>query len=352
MTKFTTKSAPRTLNPEPFSLFPCLLVVILIGWTALAVAADAPAADAKAPVAHGMDFGGRVFDWDAAVAVHPSIRRTSFAVEKPRLMKGACARVDLTDPNLRYRVTGRDKDWSLPMPDYTNRPLRVRTRRQPTRDFLLAARRPVAEGGSGLDMRLAANNAQWLPWEKPFNHRYADNMSLVVSEGELVSPPIGFPSFIVYRDGAVEFRSVKRDEPLTNILHAVSGWGMILEDGKILKEDTPDGAMPRMVYGLSKDKRYLYLCVIDGRQPGYSLGATPYEACEWMRHFGADSAMNMDGGGSATLFCWDTEPDPKNTDPKSKDTPNLHKLNHQDGNHERAVGCNLGFYFVNNKETP
>ena len=328
-----------------------LFAVLLAGWTALAGAAETVGQQLQ-PVAHGLDFGGRVFDWGTAVAVHPSIRRTSFAVEKPRLMRGACARVDLTDPRLRYLVTGRDKDWGQPMPDYTNRPLRVRTRRQTTRDFLLAARRPVAEGGRGLNMLLAVNNAQWLPWEKPFNHRYADNMSLVVSDGEMVSPPIGFPSFIVYRDGAVEFRNVARGEALTNILHAVSGWGMILENGTILKADTPEGAMPRTVFGLSEGKRYLYLYVVDGRQPEYSMGATPCEAAQWMLYFGADSAMNMDGGGSATLICWDPVPDPTNTDPKSKDTPNLHKLNHQEGNHERAVGCNLGFYFINNKEQP
>lgn len=322
------------------------LAVLIVGRSALSGAADTPVASVASPTSHGMEFGGRVFDWNDAVEVHPSIRRTSFAVEKPRLMKGACARIDLTDPNLRMLVTGRDKDWGRPMPDYTNRPLKVRTRRQTTRDFLLDARRPVVEGGRGLDMRLAANNAQWLPWEKPFNHRYADNMSLVVSDGEMVSPPIGFPSFVMYRDGHVEFRNVARDELLTNVLHAVSGWEMILKDGNILTKNTPDGAMPRTVYGLSKDKRYLTICAIDGRQPDYSMGATPYEACEWMLYFGADSAMNMDGGGSATLICWDSEPDSANTDPKSKDTPNLHKLNHQDGNHERAVGCNIGFYFV------
>ena len=314
-------------------------------------ATTAPAtAPTTAPRPHGMDFGGRSFDWSTAREVHPSVRVATFAVDTPRLIKGGCARVDLKDPSLRYLVTGRDKDWGQPMPDYTDRPLKIRTRRQTTRDFLLAARRPVADGGWGLDMRLAVNSAQWLPWEKPFNHKYADNMSLVVSDGEMVSPPIGFPSFIVYRDGTAEFRNVKRDEPLTNILHAVSGWEMIVEDGAIRPKNAAEGAMPRTVFGLSKDKRYLYLLITDGRQPGYSMGTTAYEAGQWMLHLGAESAMNMDGGGSATLICWDRVPDPANTDPKSKDTPNVHKLNHQGDNGERPVGCNLGFYFVEPEE--
>ena len=39
-------------------------------------------------------------------------------------------------------------------------------------------------------------------------------------------------------------------------------------------------------------------------------------------------------------------PDPDNTDPKSKTTPNLHKLNRQQDNAERSVACPLGIYLA------
>jgi exopolysaccharide biosynthesis protein len=40
---------------------------------------------------------------------------------------------------------------------------------------------------------------------------------------------------------------------------------------------------------------------IDGRQPGYSEGATTAETAEWMRKLGAYNALNLDGGGSTAL---------------------------------------------------
>ena len=131
---------------------------------------------------------------------------------------------------------------------------------------------------------------------------------------------------------------------MTNIQTAVSGFGIVMTNGIILAKNDPASLAPRTGFGLSRDRRYLYLFVVDGRQPDYSMGANTYEVAEWLRHFGADDGMNMDGGGSTTLFCWDPAPDPANTDPKSQETPNLHKLNRQKENAERSVACPLGIY--------
>jgi|LFRM01.1.fsa_nt_gb hypothetical protein len=299
-------------------------------------------AETSIPVS-GMNFGSRRFDWSKAVAVHPSIRRTSFAVERPRLMKGSCVRVDLADRRLRFHVPGRAEHWGEPMPELPDRPFRIRTRRQTVRSYLLEARR-VAEGGLGLNMLVGVNSTGWSPWEAPWNHKYADNTGLIVKDGEMVAPAIGNPSFIVYKDGSVAFRKVGRDEPVTNIQTAVSGFGIVLTNGVIRERNVPTSLAPRTGFGLSRDKRYLYLFVVDGRQPGYSMGANTYEVAEWLRHFGADDGMNMDGGGSTTLFCWDPAPDPANTDPKSRETPLLHKLNRHAENAERSVACPLGIY--------
>lgn len=313
------------------------------------VAATTPAEKARlATPTSGMAFDSRRFDWSKSLAVYPSILRTSFAVEKPRLMKGSCVRIDLADKTLRFEVPGRADNWGEPMPECPDKPYRIRTRRQTVRGFMLEARRPVAQGGKGLNMLVAVNTTPWSPWEAPWNHKYADKTGLIVKDGKLVAPSIGYPSFIVYKDGAVEFRALAPSDPVTNIQTAVSGFGIVMTDGAILTPNAPADLAPRTGFGLSRDKRYLYLFVVDGRQPRYSMGANTYEVAEWLRYFGADSGINMDGGGSTTLLCWDKVPDPKNTDPKSRLTPHLHKLNRQQSNAERSVACPLGIYVADN----
>lgn len=309
-------------------------------------AEPASVASAEQTPPSGMNFKGRDFNWRRATEIHPSVRRTSFALEHPRLMKGSCVRVDLSDPNLRFLVKGRDPDWGKPMPDYPGGKLVIRTRRQTVRSFMLEARSPVAEGGRGLDMRAAVNSTPWSPWEKPWNHRYADHTGLIVSDGVMVAPPNGAACLVIDESGRADFRAVPRDDPLTNILHAAAGFGFVLRNGEMTAKNVPTSLAPRTGFGLSRDRRFLYLFVVDGRQPEYSMGANTYEVGEWLRYYGAHDGLNMDGGGSTTLFCWDPVPDPENADPKSSETPNLHKLNHQDGNHERSVACPIGIYFV------
>jgi exopolysaccharide biosynthesis protein len=58
---------------------------------------------------------------------------------------------------------------------------------------------------------------------------------------------------------------------------------------------------PRTAVGVSANGRYVYLITIDGRQPGFSDGATLFETAEWLRRFGAYQGLNLDGGGSTTM---------------------------------------------------
>ncbi len=60
------------------------------------------------------------------------------------------------------------------------------------------------------------------------------------------------------------------------------------------------GIAPRTVIAQRKDGIVLFL-VIDGRQPGYSIGASMNEVIEILVRYGAYNAANLDGGGSTTL---------------------------------------------------
>lgn len=61
------------------------------------------------------------------------------------------------------------------------------------------------------------------------------------------------------------------------------------------------GISPRSAIGQKKDGTILFL-VIDGRQPGYSIGATLEDSQNIMYENGAYIAANLDGGSSTTLY--------------------------------------------------
>src|SRR5262245_32665358 len=57
---------------------------------------------------------------------------------------------------------------------------------------------------------------------------------------------------------------------------------------------------PRTLAGVTKDGRLL-LVAVDGRRPGYSVGASFVESAQLMQGLGAEGAVNLDGGGSTTI---------------------------------------------------
>ena len=89
--------------------------------------------------------------------------------------------------------------------------------------------------------------------------------------------------------------------PPGNIFHAVSGDRMLVLGGEIVAGLDDDAIHPRTVVGVNQNGRYVYLVVVDGRQPFYSAGATFLELAELMKDLGAHFAMALDGGGSSTL---------------------------------------------------
>ncbi|MDB4866751.1 MAG: phosphodiester glycosidase family protein [Cohnella sp.] len=86
------------------------------------------------------------------------------------------------------------------------------------------------------------------------------------------------------------------------ISEAVSFSPRIIVNGKGLIKNRSEGwgIAPRSVMGQRDDGSILFL-LIDGRQPGYSIGATLYDAQEIMLQHGAVIAANLDGGSSTVL---------------------------------------------------
>lgn len=183
-------------------------------------------------------------------------------------------RVDLHAPGIAFIVT----------PDNGERPME--TDGQKTSDFLEAQK-----------VQVAVNASPYGPVEQ-IDGSPRNIAGLSISRGTLASKPASrYGAMLIDRDNHVWFAMPPIDTG--KAYNAVGGFGLLLKDGKNVASD--DERHPRTAAGTSKDGQYLYLIVIDGRQPTYSLGASTSETARWIQAFGAYDALNLDGGGSTTL---------------------------------------------------
>lgn len=83
-----------------------------------------------------------------------------------------------------------------------------------------------------------------------------------------------------------------------NIKEVVGGRGKFLNNGNN-EGDWPE-RHPRTAVGFNADSTKLYLMTVDGRQAS-SAGMTLTEMGEFMKRFGVENALNLDGGGSTTM---------------------------------------------------
>ena len=76
---------------------------------------------------------------------------------------------------------------------------------------------------------------------------------------------------------------------------------MLVSKGEVVSGLDNNTLEPRTAIGINQNGRYVYMVVVDGRQPFYSDGATFQELAELLLEYGAYFAMSLDGGGSSTL---------------------------------------------------
>ncbi len=89
----------------------------------------------------------------------------------------------------------------------------------------------------------------------------------------------------------------------------VGGVPMLIKAGKIAisweqeksSKSFAEMRHPRTAVAKLNDGKFLMITV-DGRQPGVSVGMTLQELAEYLLSLGATDAMNLDGGGSTTMF--------------------------------------------------
>ena len=115
---------------------------------------------------------------------------------------------------------------------------------------------------------------------------YADGLQDISSE----------PTLYIGRRNALVFN--RRPD---KIFSAISGDRMLMLAGEIVPDLDNSIVHPRTAIGVNRNGRWLYLVVVDGRQPFYSTGATFQELAELLKESGAYFAMALDGGGSSTM---------------------------------------------------
>lgn len=127
--------------------------------------------------------------------------------------------------------------------------------------------------------------------------------SMVVEDGTivLVSQNIYLKNLVQIDDRIYVQRKMIGD--FTDVKWAVGVYGKLVSDGQkvsnIIGID-PNLRHPRTAIGV-KDDGSVFFIAMDGRQPGYSQGATLYELADLMLSYGAVTAYNFDGGGSTTF---------------------------------------------------
>ncbi|HTG44603.1 MAG TPA: phosphodiester glycosidase family protein, partial [Verrucomicrobiae bacterium] len=188
---------------------------------------------------------------------------------------------------------------------------------------------------AGINANFFDAHSYYLPAGTPM-----DLFGLEISEGKVVSAQddLGHSAVLVFdqnntgsligtnwppRDVSSAYTAVAGNYPLL-----IGGKNVAPRSGRLEAE-------PRTAFGLSKDRRYLFLVGIDGRQPGYSDGAFDYETGGWLLLLGAEDGINLDGGGSTTLVMEGSTGTPVRLNKPSAVA---------DSGRERTVGSHLGVF--------
>lgn len=105
--------------------------------------------------------------------------------------------------------------------------------------------------------------------------------------------------------------SLTTEPPLPGVTAAIGGGPVLVHQGRPQKIQPPSEESyvfssmlerhPRSAVGW--DDQYLYLVTVDGRQEGVSVGMSLDELAAYLAGLGAQEAITLDGGGSATLWC-------------------------------------------------
>ncbi len=104
----------------------------------------------------------------------------------------------------------------------------------------------------------------------------------------------------VIQPGAGVTLSLNTSPDLNGVRTAIGGGPVLVRDGKAVGWKSRPVRHPRTAVGWNEE--YLFLIVVDGRQEGLSAGMNYPELAGLAIRLGCTEAINLDGGGSSTLW--------------------------------------------------
>lgn len=126
-----------------------------------------------------------------------------------------------------------------------------------------------------------------------------------VAENKVLSSPVEKYSAVCFQKTESgytgEILKNQNEKDFSKYDFAFGGFYQILTDSKTerFKQRSNDS---RSAIGLSKDGNTLYLLAVEGENPSNSIGLSYQECAQIFLFLGASDAIQMDGGGSTTLF--------------------------------------------------
>jgi hypothetical protein len=237
--------------------------------------------------------------------------------------------IDLTAPGVKVMVTP-----GTPSPKKTEIPTEIDART--TSEFLREFKLQLAINAS-----FFYPFREVTPWDYyPHSSDRANVVGQAIANGSSYSAHESKLPVLCFNTSKGSYRaqiSGGRECP-KGTLHAVAGNQLLVERGNAVglnpEVDDRNRPYPRVAAAIDKAGEKLWFIAIDGKQPLYSEGATLAELTKIILDVGADSALNLDGGGSTTLVA----ATPKG--PTVLNAPIQTKLPMR----ERPVANHIGFY--------
>ncbi len=230
------------------------------------------------------------------VTLFNGVSHQTLPAQGPVPMAIQVLRIDLTVPGVSLAVTPGD-----PSEGHEYRALK-------TSEALMAQ-----------DWQAAVNGGYFLPFAggSPGGDDYipqpgqgTDVSGAAIHEGRVVSPVE--PDLdrrvnavlCIWREAEVSIADGQVCGP--GVREAMAAGPRLLREGRRLSYEAFDAAYgaarhPRTAVGLDARHRLAWLVTVDGRQPGFSEGASLEELTDILVSLGATDAINLDGGGSTTM---------------------------------------------------